>query len=129
MSHIIEHEGIRELAGTKFWSDSEVLAKVLEYIKDEDLEGQVLRHLQVVADDEDNEDDALYKFEIAVYETRVYRRTYHVIAKNEDEARDKAEKGETEWESDGILDEVDNREVNEGVEICKIPLEYQANKS
>lgn len=59
----------------------------------------------------DDEEPAPQLYNVRVSEERLYARTYTVLAASEVEAIEKAERGETETESDGILTEISNREV------------------
>lgn len=119
-------KGIQELAEQAGWNDSSLISLMLDYLRQEDLLGQLERHLQTEADDEnDQRVEDSDKYAVPVYEIRRYKRTYHVIAKSEEEAAELAEKGETEWESEAILDEVESRELRDGVPIQKLPWESQ----
>lgn len=60
-------------------------------------------------DDEEEPDQKLYS--VRVSEMRDYTRTYTVLATSEAEATEKAEKGETESETDGTLTEISGREA------------------
>lgn len=62
-----------------------------------------------VVDEEESPEQKLYS--VRVSEMRDYTRTYTVLAASEAEATEKAEKGETESESDGALTEISNREA------------------
>ena len=51
------------------------------------------------------------RYEVQVTESRTYNCTYYVVAGSVEEAQQKAERGETESETDGSLGEVSDREV------------------
>jgi hypothetical protein len=51
------------------------------------------------------------RYEITVSEVRDYKRTYTVEADSPEEATEKAERGETVDEAEGILNEIVNREA------------------
>jgi hypothetical protein len=64
-----------------------------------------------LVDDVEDEEPELKLYSVRVSEMRDYTRTYTVLAVSEAEATEKAEKGETESESDGILTEISSREA------------------
>lgn len=52
-------------------------------------------------------------YRVTVEEIRVYKNEYFIYADDADEAQEKAEIGETDWENDARLQEVASRDVRE----------------